>query len=419
VDLRDRAAWLGGIGEAFSDRNFRIYSVGSLISWITYFIQEIAFSWAAWEATRSPAWLSAIALLTTGTMIALAPLGGALADRHDRFRLALIAYGCDAAKACVLAVLAYANALSLPVICVAAALHGLIHSFSIPASYGMMPRFVAPRRLASAIGVSAAYTQFAVFAGPAIAGWILTHGGVAAAFAANVAGYGIYFATAGLLRTPKGYVQPKPPRRSLRVDIAAGVTYVWRHEGLRSLLALGLASDAVAAALYKMMPAYADLVFRGGPGVVALFYGAAGIGATLAALAIARSGLAGATPQRVVWAGLGVAMAVALFATTPSLSVAVPAMLLFGVAAETRRTGAVAMMQAAVDDAQRGRVMSTLFLLTQIAGGLGTLALGGAAGALGLRAPLIVAVVGLGLVWLWVYGRRGRIAAAFAARAIG
>ncbi len=413
-----RARWLGGISEAFADPNFRIYSVGSLISWITYFIQEIAFSWAAWEATHSPAWLSAIALLTTGTMIALAPLGGALADRHDRFRLALAAYACDAGKACVLAVLAYAHALSLPVICVAAALHGVIHSFSIPASYGMMPRFVAPRRLASAIGVNAAYTQFAVFAGPAIAGWILTHGGVATAFAANVVGYAIYFVTAGLLRTPKGYVQPKPPRRSLGADVAVGVVYVWRHQGLRSLLALGLASDAVSAALYKLTPAYAALVFHGGPGVVALFYGAAGIGATIAALGIARGGLASATPDRVLWAGLGVAVAVALFASAPSLSFAAPAMLLFGASAETRRTGAVALMQAAVDDAQRGRVMSTLFLLTQIAGGLGTLALGGAAGALGLRAPLIAAVASLLGIWLWVYGRRGPISAAFVARAL-
>ena len=44
---------LGGIGEAFAERNFRIYSIGSITSWITYFVQAIAFSWATWEITRS------------------------------------------------------------------------------------------------------------------------------------------------------------------------------------------------------------------------------------------------------------------------------------------------------------------------------------------------------------------------------
>src|ERR1700742_1431847 len=106
------SAWLGGIGEAFGDRNFRIYSVGSIVSWITYFIQEIAFSWAAWEATRSPAWLSAIALLTTAALIVLTPIGGALADRHDRFKMAMIAYALDALKAVALTALAFAHGLS-------------------------------------------------------------------------------------------------------------------------------------------------------------------------------------------------------------------------------------------------------------------------------------------------------------------
>lgn len=33
----------GGIGGAFSERNFRIYTVGSIISWISFFIQLISF----------------------------------------------------------------------------------------------------------------------------------------------------------------------------------------------------------------------------------------------------------------------------------------------------------------------------------------------------------------------------------------
>ena len=120
-------AKLGGIGEAFSDRNFRIYSVGSVISWITYFIQTIAFSWAAREASRSTTWLAVISLLTVLATVIFIPLGGVLADRHDRLRMAMAAYARDAVKTVVLTGLALTGNLTLPVLCVSAFLHGLIH----------------------------------------------------------------------------------------------------------------------------------------------------------------------------------------------------------------------------------------------------------------------------------------------------
>ena len=405
--------WLGGIGEAFADGNFRIYSIGSVFSWMTYFIQEIAFSWATWEATHSPFWLAAVSLLTVGATVALVPIGGAVADRRDRFQVALAAYACDAVKAVALTALALAHRLDLPLLCAAALLHGIIHSFSIPAAYGLMPRFVAKERLSAAIGVSAAYTQFAVFAGPAAAGWLIVHGGVAAAFGANVAGYLVFFATAAMLRTPPDYSQPKLPPRSLRRDIAEGVDYLRRHPGLRPLLAVGLASDAVSAAVYRMAPAVTGLVFAGGPALLAWFYGAAGLGATVSALWIAHGGARRATPGRVVAASLGIAAAVALLGIAPTAGVAVVSLALFGFAAEMRRTGTVAIVQSGVDDAKRGRVLSTVFVFGQVAGGLGTLAVGLSASGPGLRVALVAAAAGLAAVWLFTHRRRRDIAAAF------
>ena len=44
---------LGGIGDALADRNFRIYTIGSVISWITFFVQVVAVSWTTWELTHS------------------------------------------------------------------------------------------------------------------------------------------------------------------------------------------------------------------------------------------------------------------------------------------------------------------------------------------------------------------------------
>lgn len=34
--------FLGGIADAFEDRNFRFYSVGSIVSWLSYFVHAAA-----------------------------------------------------------------------------------------------------------------------------------------------------------------------------------------------------------------------------------------------------------------------------------------------------------------------------------------------------------------------------------------
>ncbi len=407
------AQLVGGIGKAFSDRNFRIYSIGSITSWITYFVQNITFSWVAWDITHSTTWLAFVSAATTVTTILFLPLGGVLADRHDRFRILMGAYALDGIKSAGLAALALTNQLSLPLICISAVAHGFIHSFSIPANYGLLPRFVAKDKLASAIGVSAAYTQFAVFAGPALAGWILVHWGAGLAFVINVVGYFIFFWTAFLLRTPPGFVQSRSVRASIKADFLEGVTYIVTHRGLSALLVLVLVGDAIAASVNSMMPAYTNMVLGLGAGTMATMFSAAGIGATVAAFWLAYGGLSSATPSRVLWAVLGFAVAIYILAGATALAVALFGMVLFGFFGETRRTGTISLMQFHVDDERRGRVMSTLFLFTQIAGAAGTLTMGLGANWTGLGLPLAISAIALTIVWLSVFRRRHAITHAF------
>ena len=44
---------LGGIAEAFADRNFRWYSLGSIISWLSFFVHGPCLT--AWDLTHSTA----------------------------------------------------------------------------------------------------------------------------------------------------------------------------------------------------------------------------------------------------------------------------------------------------------------------------------------------------------------------------
>ncbi len=63
---------LGGIGEAFEDSNFRRYSLGSVLSWISYFAQAVAVSWTTWSLTHSTRWLAFLGLIASIACLALA-----------------------------------------------------------------------------------------------------------------------------------------------------------------------------------------------------------------------------------------------------------------------------------------------------------------------------------------------------------
>jgi MFS family permease len=404
---------LGGIGDAFADRNFRVYSVGSILSWLSFFVQVVAMSWTAWELTHSTTWLAIIAALDIAPNLVLLPLGGALADRFDRFRMVLIAYGAAWLHVLALTALACAGALTLAPLAALAFLHGAIHSFSVPAAFGMMPRFIARERLASAIAVSSAYTQFAVFAGPALAGWIILRWGVAAAFATNVVGYLVYFVSVAFLRAPDGYVQPAPTGRSILGDIADGARYIVGHRGISALLMLMLMGDALATAVRQMLPAIADELLGSGVRGMSSLLSAAGLGATVSALWLAHGGAARASPNRVLWAFLGSTLAVAALMFANSLIVAIAIMAGYGFAGEARRTGTVSILQAAVGDAQRGRVMSTQFLLERVAGGIGAILIGSTAERTGLRTPMLAAVAVALAPWCVAIVNRKRIFAAF------
>ena len=407
------AGRLGGISEAFADRNFRIYSIGSILSWLSFFVQMVAMSWTTWELTHSTAWLAIIAVLDIAPNLILLPLGGVLADRFDRFRMVLIAYAAAWFHVLALTILAYTGTLTIVPLATLAFLHGAIHSFSVPAAYGMMPRFIARARLSSAIAVSSAYTQFAIFAGPALAGWIILRYGVAAAYAANVVGYLIFFASVAFLRTPESYVRPAPSGRSILGDIADGGRYIIGHRGISALLWLMLMGDAMSTAVYQMLPAIADKMLGSGVQGMSGLLSAAGLGATLSALWLAHGGAARATSNRVLWAFLAFTLTVAALMFTNRLIVAIVVMVAYGFAGEARRTGTVSILQTSVSDAQRGRVMSTQFMFQRVAGGIGTLMIGSAAEQNGLRLPMLAAVALALCAWCVAFFNRKRILTAF------
>ena len=398
---------LGGIGVAFADRNFRIYTMGSIASWTSFFVQMVAVAWLTWELTESTLWLALMALLDIVPGVILMPFTGVFADRYDRHKIMIWVCILSLLQAGALAAFSWLGMLGVGLLALLVFIHSVIIAFMVPAMYGVLPRFVAKSALASAIAVSSSYVQVAVFAGPALAGWIISFYGVSWAFFVNALGYLVLTVAFFALRTPAGYVQGEPEPGSVFAQIRDGVVYLIHDRRILSFLVLGVTVNAITHGTFHMLPAYSELILEMGVEGMSIILAVEGLGATAAALWMAHGGERLATTGRVIWSTLVAIIAAAAIICTPNIYGAILLSIVLGVAAEVRKTATMTIVQLSVDEKQRGRVMGTWYMFAQIAGGIGAYGIGQAAVAYGLKLPTVI-FAGLCIaVWfiIWINRR--------------
>lgn len=403
---------LGGIGNAFSERNFRIYTIGSITSWISFFIQLLAINWLTWELTKSTKWLAIITFLDIAPNFIFVPIGSALADRIDRIRIVVITHIFALFQALTLAILSLTGQITIISLAVLVFLHGLIHSFSVPSLFGMLPRVISRQNLPSAIAVNSAYTHLSLFIGPVIAGVLIAKIHISAAFFANVIGYLIYLITIACLRIPPEGARSQESNGILS-DILDGGHHIVNHAGIGPMLLLVFIGNAVAYSLFNLLPAFADLVFGRGIDGLTILMAFAGLGAGAGALWLAYQGLSERTTSRSLISFLIIILSVALFVSTKNYYLGILFIFVFGAGNEIRSTGIVTLIQNSVDDDKRGRVMGAFFLIHRASNAFGIMLIGTAADRFGLFYPMMIMLMFCFIIWLWLFRRRQQIHHAF------
>jgi MFS family permease len=142
-----------------------------------------------YQLTRSPLQVGLLGVVEFFPMLALAFVGGALADRYDRRKLII---AVEAAMAVCCGVLAWNAARGVPdqtwLWVMAAALAGL-NAVHRPALEALTPQVVPEGEMSSAAALNSLRWSFAHIAGPGLAGVIAAHFGPAAAFIVDAASF--------------------------------------------------------------------------------------------------------------------------------------------------------------------------------------------------------------------------------------
>lgn len=409
------AGGLARIKDALGQREFGIYVAGNSVSLVGTWMQRTTTGWLAWDLTGQSFWVGMVVLADLIPGLVIGPFGGVLADRVDRRHILLVTQSGLALLSATMAGLAALGLLGLAPLLLLVGLHGCLIGLNQPARLALIPALVAPTQLPTAIAVNSIVFNSARFVGPALAGALLVTAGPAAPLAGNALSY-LAFIAALLVMRPAS-APPAGRHGRILAEIAEGVRFVAAHPAIGPLFLLFIASSILVRPLGELLPGLADTAFGGGAASLATLSSSVGLGAIGAGFYAAQAEPAAQVRRALLATLASVAGAVAL-ALAPALWIACIAAAAYGAALLLAGVTAQTVMQLATPAALRGRVMSLFGITFRGAPALGAVVLGAVGDAVGIRAALALAALGLVPLWLAVWRGRARYEAALRAPAV-
>ncbi len=329
-----------------------------------------------YRETSSTFAVSALLALAAAPTILLAPLGGALADRHDRARL--MAFSDAAIAAVLLAGTAVASgALSLAAAYVAVFAAAASAAFHRPASEALLPSLTSAGELSRANSVLRLASRIAMIGGPALAGILMSGNGFAVVLAFDA---GSFLVSAGLMVTLVG--RHRSPAGELRESALRAALAGWDYARGRRDIAIVILAVGVTMVMGAVISAGTLAFVSEELGLPESRYGALlaieGAGAVALALAFIFLGPRLNLLMTGTAALVATGASCALLGLAPSFAWAVAVMAVMGMGEVGLQVAFSSYLQQQSEDAFRGRVMSLIAMVAAL-GRMAGLAIAGPA----------------------------------------
>jgi MFS family permease len=349
----------------------------------------VAHSFAILQVDSSPSAIGFVLAARSVPLVLFLLVGGVWADRLDRRRLMLATDLLRAATQALLAFLILTGRAEIWHLLVLAFLYGVGAAFFFPASTGVLPQLVSPRRLQEANALLTLTESGFQVLGPVLAGVIIAVANPGWAIAADSVTFLVSAAFLARLSLPRAVA-------SVQLGFLTELREGWREFSSRTWLWVdglysALGNALTLAPLFALGPVVAERDL-GGASAWATIVTFAGVGAVAGGAVAIRI-----KPERPLRAGVA---ALSLLAGPPAL-LAIPAdTLAIGVAAFFAALGLsffntvfVTTMQEQVPSESLSRVSSIDWLLSVGLQPIGFALAGPAAEAFGLSAALACAAI--------------------------
>ena len=386
---------------ALKHRNYRLFWSGQIISLIGTWMQTVGQGWLVLSLTNSPFKLGLVSMAGSLPVLLFTLWGGVVADRVNKRKLIITTQTCAMLLAFTLAILVTLKVIQVWHIVMLAFFLGTVNSFDTPTRQAFVVEMVGKEDLTNAIGLNSAMFNTARMAGPAIAGLLIAALGVAGCFWLN--GVSFIAVIIGLAFIQNTFKAERREGGSPLKNLLEGLRYLWSNKVVLALIANVAVSSIFGMPYMMLMPVFAKQVLHGGPSTYGMLLSAAGAGAILGALIVATRG-AKVRKGTTILLGSGLfALFLFLFSFSHWFGVSLVLLMVTGFAMITQNVTTNSLIQTAVPDFLRGRIMSVYVLMFMGMFPLGSLQAGSVAQVLGAPwAVRIGAVIcGLFALFLW------------------
>lgn len=345
-----------GMFRSLRNRNYRIWTMGALVSNIGTWVQRTAQDWLVLTVlTRHSASAVGIVMaLQFGPQLLLLPWTGVAADRFDQRRLLMWTQAAMGVLALGLGVLTVTGVVTLWMVYVFAFLLGCAASFDAPVRQIFVGQLVGEADLSNAVALNSTSFNAGRMVGPAVAGIIIAAVGTGWSFVINGVSFFAVMLGLALMRTREFRAPPRASRAA--GGFLEGLRYVRARPDLIAILAMLFLIGTFGLNFPIFISTMAVGVFHADARAYGLLSSMMAVGTVAGALL-------NAGQKQLRFSNLVVSSGV--FALGCTLAALAPgywwfggALIVTGVAAITFTNATNSLMQLSTQPAMRGRVMA-------------------------------------------------------------
>jgi MFS family permease len=331
-------------------------------------------------------------------------LAGALVDRFRPATTFWLSQVAACLQAFALCALAASGHLTIGRLLACAVFLGICNAFTLPARLAYMTQLTPPECFPRAVVLYSLGGNAAFFAGPMVAGVLISAFGTGAAYAANALAYLPMIAVAVTL--PATGLQPTEPRvhESVVRQIRDGLAYAAQNRGILTMLLSVAAVGCTARGIMELAPSIAATVLDGGLETLSLLMSSFAIGALAAGMLMALRHDWGERTT-IVTTLAGSAVALVGYGASGRVILALASVVLLGFMLAANNISVNSAIQRHCEPRYRGRINSLYNMIFKGGPAVGAAVFGWLAHLTDVRLASVAAAVVLVLLTRWIVGQ--------------
>ena len=380
------------------NRNYLNFIASRTFSSIGFQSITVALGWMIYDQTQSAYMLGLVGLFQFLPMAILTFAVGAVADRYERRRIAMICQVVEALAVAGLGVLVWHGLLTPQLILVAVAILGAAQAFERPTMAALLPGIVGTDMLQRAVATSTSFMQTALIVGPSLGGIFYGIGPVVPFVVSTV----LFCLAGGNVRLIKMVHKPAPRAPMSFGTVFAGVAFIRSKPEMLGTISLDLFAVLLGGAT-ALLPIFASDILKAGPIGLGMLRAAPAVGALMMSLVLARWPLEAGAGRKMFAAVAVFGVATILFSLSTNVTLSILALLVIGASDTISVVVRSSLVQLMTPDDMRGRVNAVNSLFIGTSNQLGEFESGMLAGLVGPVATGVIGGVGtIAVVLIWM-----------------